>query len=100
MLSKCTRLSCSLANAQIKYHAGEEPVMEVYSYFRRYHSLQWGVYSYNVLNAFLHPALCIYSALFMRFAIKVQPRNMLLFACHFTNETAQLIQLGRVTKYE
>lgn len=36
----------------------------------------------------------------MRFAIKVEPRNMLLFACHFTNETAQLIQLGRVAVHE
>lgn len=45
-------------------------------------------------------ALCIYSALFMRFSIKVEPRNMLLFACHFTNETAQLIQLGRVGLHE
>lgn len=40
-------------------------------------------------------ALCIYSALFMRFALRVQPRNMLLFACHITNETAQLYQLQR-----
>ncbi|XP_003389348.1 PREDICTED: mitochondrial pyruvate carrier 1-like [Amphimedon queenslandica] len=45
-------------------------------------------------------ALCIYSLLFMRFAIKVQPRNMLLFACHFSNETAQLIQLSRWAKHE
>lgn len=35
----------------------------------------------------------------MRFAIRVQPRNMLLFACHFTNEGAQLIQLYRCLKY-
>ncbi|MCP4489616.1 MAG: hypothetical protein GY820_20210, partial [Gammaproteobacteria bacterium] len=35
-------------------------------------------------------ALCIYSATFMRFAWMVQPRNLLLFACHITNETAQL----------
>lgn len=41
-------------------------------------------------------ALCIYSALFMRFALRVQPRNYLLFACHLTNETAQLYQLQRV----
>jgi len=40
-------------------------------------------------------ALCVYSALFMRFAWKVQPRNMLLFACHFTNESTQLFQLTR-----
>ncbi|XP_058956561.1 mitochondrial pyruvate carrier 1 [Pocillopora verrucosa] len=44
-------------------------------------------------------ALCIYSMLFMRFAWKVHPRNMLLFACHFSNEVCQLIQLGRFTKY-
>lgn len=37
-------------------------------------------------------ALCLYSAMFMRFAIKVQPRNMLLFACHFVNEGAQITQ--------
>merc|ERR1712071_219266 len=35
-------------------------------------------------------ALCIYSGLFMRFAWQVQPRNLLLFACHVTNEGAQL----------
>ena len=33
--------------------------------------------------------------LFARFAWVVQPRNYLLLACHLTNETAQLIQLGR-----
>mmetsp|Transcript_11095 Transcript_11095/g.20064 ORF Transcript_11095/g.20064 Transcript_11095/m.20064 type:complete len:127 (-) Transcript_11095:67-447(-) len=40
-------------------------------------------------------ALCVYSLVFMRFAYKVQPRNMLLFACHFANETVQLYQLQR-----
>ncbi|CAL8353220.1 unnamed protein product [Merluccius merluccius] len=44
-------------------------------------------------------ALTCYSLLFMRFAYKVQPRNWLLFACHLTNETAQLIQGGRLIKY-
>uniref|UniRef100_A0A3Q2Y0Y0 Mitochondrial pyruvate carrier n=1 Tax=Hippocampus comes TaxID=109280 RepID=A0A3Q2Y0Y0_HIPCM len=44
-------------------------------------------------------ALCCYSLLFMRFAYKVQPRNWLLFACHMTNESAQLIQGGRLIKY-
>ena len=29
----------------------------------------------------------------MRFAWMVQPRNLLLFACHFTNECAQLTQV-------
>uniref|UniRef100_H0ZGQ7 Mitochondrial pyruvate carrier n=2 Tax=Estrildinae TaxID=40155 RepID=H0ZGQ7_TAEGU len=44
-------------------------------------------------------ALCCYSLAFMRFAYKVQPRNWLLFACHFTNEVAQLVQGGRLIKY-
>ncbi|KAG5882142.1 hypothetical protein JTB14_005971 [Gonioctena quinquepunctata] len=44
-------------------------------------------------------ALCLYSAMFMRFAWKVQPRNMLLFACHFTNEGTQLVQLTRFIKF-
>lgn len=45
-------------------------------------------------------ALCIYSGLFMRFAWMVQPRNYLLLACHASNETVQLIQLGRKVHYE
>ncbi|XP_065353834.1 mitochondrial pyruvate carrier 1 [Cloeon dipterum] len=44
-------------------------------------------------------ALCLYSMIFMRFAWKVQPRNMLLFACHFTNEAAQLTQGYRFVNY-
>eukprot|EP00168_Porphyra_purpurea_P011803 TRINITY_DN3033_c0_g1_i1.p5 TRINITY_DN3033_c0_g1~~TRINITY_DN3033_c0_g1_i1.p5 ORF type:complete len:110 (-),score=32.56 TRINITY_DN3033_c0_g1_i1:125-454(-) len=40
-------------------------------------------------------ALCVYSALFMRFAWRVQPRNLLLLSCHATNETVQLYQLQR-----
>jgi len=44
-------------------------------------------------------ALCLYSALFMRFAWKVQPRNLLLFACHITNFTAQTIQGTRFVNY-
>ncbi|KTG37566.1 hypothetical protein cypCar_00033760 [Cyprinus carpio] len=45
-------------------------------------------------------ALTCYSLLFMRFAYKVQPRNWLLFACHFTNEAAQLVQGSRLIKYK
>lgn len=35
----------------------------------------------------------------MRFAWQVQPRNMLLFACHATNEVAQVVQLTRFINY-
>jgi len=44
-------------------------------------------------------ALCAYSLLFMRFAIRVQPRNLLLFSCHLTNEVAQCIQGYRYLNY-
>jgi len=59
-------------------------------------------FSYN--NVYLHVhffslALCLYSIAFMRFAWQVQPRNMLLFACHATNEVAQVVQLSRFVNY-
>ncbi|GJJ71790.1 mitochondrial pyruvate carrier 1 [Entomortierella parvispora] len=44
-------------------------------------------------------ALTVYSLLFMRFAWMVQPRNYLLFACHATNETAQLVQGYRFIQF-
>lgn len=44
-------------------------------------------------------ALICYSAVFMRFAWKVQPRNLLLFACHITNFTAQGVQGARFVNY-
>ncbi|XP_043285879.1 mitochondrial pyruvate carrier 1 [Venturia canescens] len=44
-------------------------------------------------------ALCLYSAMFMRFSLKVQPRNLLLFGCHFVNEGAQLTQGYRFIDY-
>ncbi|XP_019629106.1 PREDICTED: mitochondrial pyruvate carrier 1-like [Branchiostoma belcheri] len=53
----------------------------------------------DIISGKMTFALCIYSLLFMRFAWKVQPRNMLLFACHFTNETAQVIQGMRLAKH-
>ena len=40
-------------------------------------------------------AMTVYSALFMRFAWAIAPRNYLLFACHACNETVQLNLLRR-----
>ncbi|KAI1294795.1 Mitochondrial pyruvate carrier 1 [Halotydeus destructor] len=54
----------------------------------------------NLISGKMTTALCIYSALFMRFAWMVKPRNTLLFACHFTNEGAQLYQLSRFVRHE
>merc|ERR1711920_260437 len=39
--------------------------------------------------------LCVYSLLFMQFALQVQPRNLMLFSCHASNEAVQLYQLNR-----
>eukprot|EP00918_Siedleckia_nematoides_P081264 GHVU01178255.1.p3 GENE.GHVU01178255.1~~GHVU01178255.1.p3 ORF type:complete len:105 (+),score=2.52 GHVU01178255.1:133-447(+) len=44
--------------------------------------------------------LCVYSCLFMRFAYMVQPRNWLLFSCHFSNECVQLTQFIRGTTHK
>jgi mitochondrial pyruvate carrier 1 len=44
-------------------------------------------------------ALIIYSMTFMRYALAVQPKNYLLFACHFVNEGAQLTQGYRWMNY-
>ncbi|RHZ70868.1 hypothetical protein Glove_265g4 [Diversispora epigaea] len=44
-------------------------------------------------------AMCIYSAMFARFAWMVKPRNRLLLACHLTNESVQLFQGYRYIKY-
>lgn len=53
---------------------------------------------YNLTFEFCGAAMCVYSALFMRFAWMVQPRNYLLLACHVSNETVQLYQLSRWAK--
>lgn len=44
-------------------------------------------------------ALGSYSMVFMRFAMRVTPRNPLLFVCHLTNATAQLTQGYRFMNY-
>lgn len=44
-------------------------------------------------------ALVIYSATFMRYSLAVQPKNYLLFLCHFVNEGAQLTQGYRYLSY-
>ena len=44
--------------------------------------------------------LCLYSCMFMRFALRVQPTNYLLFACHFSNASCQAYLLARKFKAE
>ncbi|KAF8198967.1 UPF0041-domain-containing protein [Pholiota molesta] len=53
----------------------------------------------EMISGTMTTALACYSFVFMRFAWRVQPRNYLLFACHFTNATAQSIQETRFINY-
>jgi len=53
----------------------------------------------EVISGSMTTALACYSMVFMRFAWRVQPRNYLLFACHVTNATAQIVQGGRFINY-
>jgi len=55
--------------------------------------------SEEVISGSMTTALACYSMVFMRFAWRVQPRNYLLFACHLTNSTAQLVQEARFVNY-
>jgi len=54
----------------------------------------------EIISTPMTSALCIYSLLFMRFAWMVRPRNILLLTCHISNETVQLIQIGRKIHWE
>ncbi|XP_043493621.1 mitochondrial pyruvate carrier 1-like [Polistes fuscatus] len=53
----------------------------------------------RIISGKMTLALTLYSMMFMRFAVMVKPRNMLLFACHGTNVAAQLIQGYRYLDY-
>lgn len=53
----------------------------------------------EVISGAMTTALASYSLVFMRFAWRVIPRNYLLFACHATNASAQLVQEGRFLNY-
>ncbi|XP_040324741.1 mitochondrial pyruvate carrier 1-like protein [Herpailurus yagouaroundi] len=49
----------------------------------------------DIIGGRMTTALIFYSMAFMRFAYRVQPRNLLLLACHTTNVMAQSVQAGR-----
>ncbi|WMV40648.1 hypothetical protein MTR67_034033 [Solanum verrucosum] len=52
----------------------------------------------EMISGNMTSVMCVYSALFMRFAWMVQPRNYLLMVSHASNETVQLYQLSRWAK--
>ncbi|XP_023379485.1 mitochondrial pyruvate carrier 1-like protein [Pteropus medius] len=53
----------------------------------------------EIISGRMTTALIFYSMAFMRFAYRVQPRNLLLMACHGTNVMAQSIQASRYLMY-
>ncbi|XP_054327959.1 mitochondrial pyruvate carrier 1-like protein [Pongo pygmaeus] len=53
----------------------------------------------EIISGRMTTALILYSAIFMRFAYLVQPRNLLLMACHCTNVMAQSVQASRYLLY-
>src|SRR5574341_363747 len=49
----------------------------------------------EMISGNMTAAMCVYSALFMRFAWMEQPRDFLLLAYHASNGTAQYYELFR-----
>nr|GEW72113.1 mitochondrial pyruvate carrier 1-like isoform X1 [Tanacetum cinerariifolium] len=54
----------------------------------------------EMLSGNMTGVLCVYSALFMRFAWMVNPRNHMLLTSHVLNESVQLYQLSRWAKHQ
>ncbi|KAI5303504.1 hypothetical protein KEM56_007476 [Ascosphaera pollenicola] len=53
----------------------------------------------EIISGTMTGALSIYSATFMRYALAVQPKNYLLFACHMINFCGQTTQGYRWLSY-
>ncbi|XP_010361484.2 mitochondrial pyruvate carrier 1-like protein [Rhinopithecus roxellana] len=54
--------------------------------------------SLEIISGHMTTAFILYSAIFMRFAYRVQPRNLLM-TCHCTNVMAQSVQASRYLLY-
>ncbi|KAL4844178.1 hypothetical protein H8958_007676, partial [Nasalis larvatus] len=54
--------------------------------------------SLEIISGHMTTAFILYSAIFMRFAYRVQPRNLLM-TCHCTNVVAQSVQASRYLLY-
>jgi hypothetical protein len=54
----------------------------------------------EVISLTMTPVLIVYSTLFARWAWVVQPRNLLLCACHVTNVGAQMNQFRRALEFK
>lgn len=53
----------------------------------------------ELISGSMTGSLIIYSLVFMKYALSVQPKNYLLFGCHVVNEAAQLGQGARWLNY-
>lgn len=54
----------------------------------------------EVISLTMTPVLIVYSCLFARWAMVVQPRNLFLASCHVTNVAAQSNQMRRALEYK
>eukprot|EP01097_Dermamoeba_algensis_P004759 TRINITY_DN3062_c0_g1_i1.p1 TRINITY_DN3062_c0_g1~~TRINITY_DN3062_c0_g1_i1.p1 ORF type:complete len:107 (+),score=22.76 TRINITY_DN3062_c0_g1_i1:96-416(+) len=54
----------------------------------------------SLINEKMTGALALYSLFFMRWSLAIHPPNLALFACHVTNEAAQLYQLSRWFRHQ
>ncbi|BDD58537.1 pyruvate transporter mpc1 [Monascus purpureus] len=53
----------------------------------------------EIISGNMTGTLVLYSAIFMRYALAVTPKNYLLFGCHAVNFSAQLVQGYRYMNY-
>ncbi|KAH7108630.1 hypothetical protein B0J11DRAFT_521739 [Dendryphion nanum] len=53
----------------------------------------------EIISGPMTGALSCYSAVFMRYALAVSPKNYLLFGCHFINCASQITQGYRYVQY-
>eukprot|EP00923_Selenidium_pygospionis_P038933 GHVN01067791.1.p1 GENE.GHVN01067791.1~~GHVN01067791.1.p1 ORF type:complete len:117 (-),score=3.33 GHVN01067791.1:146-496(-) len=54
----------------------------------------------EIISVRMTGVLCGYSAVFMRYALMIQPKNYILFACHACNEAVQSYNLTRGLRYQ
>jgi hypothetical protein len=54
---------------------------------------------YNSISGRMTLSLSCYSAVFMRYALAVSPKNYLLFGCHVVNFSSQITQGYRFLNY-
>jgi hypothetical protein len=74
-------------------------VVHLFIYCKSVTALSGHTDEYNSISGPMTGTLALYSAVFARYALAVQPKNYLLFGCHVVNFSAQLTQGYRYLNY-